>query len=77
MGAKFKNPNGGGALFGSPPICTAADNCTSANYNWPAVCGNSGSCFYGKFSRGVVPGADVDLDPTKPAFGAQAVQLLP
>ncbi|MFM8446599.1 MAG: hypothetical protein ACKN92_00295, partial [Candidatus Nanopelagicaceae bacterium] len=73
----FKNPNGGGALFGSPPICTVADNCTSANFNWPAVCGNSGSCFYGKFSRGVVPGADVDLDPTKPAFGAQAVQLLP
>lgn len=77
MGAKFKNPNGSGALFGSPPSCTVSDECTSANYYWPKICGNDGSCFYGKFSRGVVPGADVDLDPTKPAFGAQAVQLLP
>ena len=77
MGAKFKNPNGGGAIFGVPPTCTAADQCTPANYNWPKACGNDGSCFYGKFSRGVVPGSDVDFDTTYPALGAQAVQLLP
>lgn len=78
MGAKFKNPGGsGGAIFGTPPTCTLSDQCTSQNYNWPKACGNDGSCFYGKFSRGVVPGADVDFDNTKPALGAQAVQLLP
>jgi hypothetical protein len=78
LGAKFKNPgSSGGAIFGSPPTCTPSDNCTPANYNWPSKCSNSGSCFYGKFSRGVVPGADVDTDPNYPALGAQAVQLLP
>jgi hypothetical protein len=40
-------------------------------------CGNNDECIYGLFSRAAVPGADVNTDPSFPAVGAQAIQLLP
>ena len=72
LGGKFKNRG----RVGSGPPCATGDPCQS-NQSWPTACDATRNCIYGTFERGIVPGADVSLDPSFPAVGAMAVQLLP
>lgn len=72
LGGKFKNRG----RVGSGPPCATGDPCQQ-NSSWPTVCDSTRNCVYGTFDRSVVPGSDVSLDPTFPAVGAMAVQLLP
>jgi hypothetical protein len=47
---------------------------------WPTDCTRNAKiqvCLYGQYVKSVVPGADISTDPTFPAVGAQAVQILP
>ncbi|CAN2234960.1 Putative Flp pilus-assembly TadG-like, N-terminal [actinobacterium SCGC AAA044-D11] len=72
IGGKFKNRG----RVGSAPTCVAGDPCQQ-NQSWPPACDATRNCIYGTFERAIVPGADVSLDPSFPAVGAMAVQLLP
>lgn len=72
LGGKFKNRG----RVGSGPPCAVGDPCQN-NQSWPPACDATRNCLYGTFERTIVPGADVSLDPTFPAVGAMAVQLLP
>lgn len=47
---------------------------------WPDKCTRNASiqvCLSGQYVKSVVPGADISTDPSFPAVGAQAVQILP
>ena len=72
LGGKFKNRG----RVGTGPPCAPGDPCQQ-NSSWPAACDATRNCIYGTFERSVVPGSDVSLDPSFPAVGAMAVQLLP
>lgn len=72
LGGKFKNRG----RVGSGPPCPTGDPCQN-NSSWPPVCDSTRNCIYGTFEKAVVPGSDVSLDPSFPAVGAMAVQLLP
>ena len=72
LGGKFKNRG----RVGNGPPCAAGDPCQQ-NSSWPVACDSTRNCIYGTFDRSVVPGSDVSLDPSFPAVGAMAVQLLP
>ena len=72
LGGKFKNRG----RVGSGPPCAVGDPCQQ-NSSWPTACDATRNCIYGTFERSVVPGSDVSLDPSFPAVGAMAVQLLP
>lgn len=72
IGGKFKNRG----RLGSGPPCVAGDPCQN-NQSWPTACDATRNCLYGTFERGIVSGVDVSLDPSFPAVGAMAVQLLP
>lgn len=63
--------------LGESPPCVITAPCHTQNSDWPMECDAIRSCIYGTFERAIVPGADVSLDPTFPAVGAMAVQLLP
>ena len=72
LGGKFKNRG----LVGSGPACAVGDPC-QRNDLWPTACDSTRNCVYGTFEKAIVPGSDVSLDPSYPAVGAMAVQLLP
>ncbi|CAB4699025.1 unannotated protein [freshwater metagenome] len=72
LGSKWKNQ----LVDGANPVCVVGDPCQT-NQSWPVACDATRICIYGTFERTIVPGADVSLDPTFPAVGAMAVQLLP
>lgn len=51
--------------------------CTDFNGQSTTGCGSTRSCIWGKFTKGIVPGASVSRDTTFPPVGASAVELLP
>lgn len=52
-------------------------SCSEFNGVSAAQCGSQSACIWGKFTRGIVPGASVSRDTSFPPVGAQAVELLP
>lgn len=47
---------------------------------WPTNCTSNSKiqvCLYGQFVKSIVPGAGISTDPSFPAVGAQAIQMLP
>lgn len=67
LGALFKGNTAD--TIGSPPAG-----------GWPLNCTRNAKiqvCLNGQYVKSLVPGADISTDPTFPAVGAQAVQILP